>query len=349
MSCVLELMDYTAPYAGNFIPSIVSLARTLRENGTETVLVFPTGAQDREWIGPLQAQGFPIFFLPPELMAAVRLLRRVCGTYGVTCAHSHFIDHSFYVPLRIACFGRRIAHVYHAHSMPHAEGNLFLRRALMHTRKVLCVSDAVRDAMRAKGFGNCVTVPNGVDFARLELYEKADLPHPLVLMFGHDFFIKGIDTAINAFERFDPAHRYTLGICVAGHEAQAEQTLRTRYGAPPWVRLLGPRADVGTYYRAADVFLSASRTEGMPYAVLEAAWCGLPLVLSDIPQHTALNLPQAQLFSTKEPKALFAALERAVQTGGENVNRAYVEQRFSMQKWTQAVFCQLFPDKEQTT
>ena len=348
MSGVLELMHYAAPYAGNFIPSIVSLARALRDAHTDTVLVFPAAARGREWIDPLCAQGYPVYFLPRRLPDAARMLRRIIRTHDIRCVHSHFIDRTFYLPLRIACLGQRITHVYHAHSTPHfsMRGNS-IRRALMHTDKVLCVSDAVRRAFEQCGFSDCVTVPNGVDFSRLADGEAPDMPHPFVLMFGYDFAIKGIDTALDAFDAFDPAHRCTLGICVAGHGDAARQTLQTRCGGvPQWVRLLGPRSDVGAYYRAADVFLSASRTEGMPYAVLEAAYCGLPLVLSDIAPHRELCLPQTQMFAVDDTRALFDALGRAMTVTDGSENRAYVAQNFAMETWTKRVLAELISDKE---
>ena len=49
--------------------------------------------------------------------------------------------------------------------------------------------------------------------------------------------------------------------------------------------LPGEVSDVTDYFRAADLFISASRAEGMPNAVLEALATGLPVVLSDIPAH----------------------------------------------------------------
>lgn len=47
----------------------------------------------------------------------------------------------------------------------------------------------------------------------------------------------------------------------------------------------GKVKDVKKYLQCADVYLSASRSEGLPLSVLEAGACGLPMILSDIPSH----------------------------------------------------------------
>lgn len=349
MSGVLELMNYTAPYEGNFLRSIRALAEALTERGMRTVLVFPDGAQKNPWAASL-ADDYPVYFLPRGTLAAARLLRRVCREHDVVSVHSHFVNSRFYLPLRLALCGKAVPHIYHAHSLPHfSRGSMALRRYVLGASRVLCVSGSVRQAYVAAGFSGCVLVPNGVDFERLRPAEPLDCAHPFVLMFGYDFAIKGIDAALDAFARFDAAHRFTLGICVAGHAEEAQAALRARFGeTPDWVRLLPPREDVGAYYRAADVFLSASRTEGMPYAVLEAAYCGLPLVLSDIEPHRQLGLPRAEQFPQADGRALYDAVCRAEQTGGMPENAAYVSERYSMQAWTENVLSQLFPKKERS-
>ena len=348
MSSVLEIMNYAAPYGGNFLSSIRALADALRSRGTDTVLVFPQSAEKRPWAASLGNE-YPVYFLPRGTAAAARLLRRIVKTHDIVCVHSHFTDSRFYLPLRIASFGKAVPHIYHAHSLPHFScGSMALRRWMINASRILCVSEAVRSAYAAAGFSGCVLVPNGVDFARLETTAPFACRHPFVLTFGYDFTIKGIDIALDAFERYDPRHRFTLGICVAGHRAQAQEAICAKFGAvPSWVELLPPREDIGAYYRAADVFLSASRTEGMPYAVLEAAYCALPLALSDIEPHRQLGLPQAEWFSPEDTRALFDAVSRIAGTDAAAENAAYVEGRFSMRTWTQNVLSQLFPKKEQ--
>ena len=46
-----------------------------------------------------------------------------------------------------------------------------------------------------------------------------------------------------------------------------------------------PRNDVFQQLQNADYYISSSTLEGLPVSVLEAMFCGLPCILSDIPQH----------------------------------------------------------------
>lgn len=46
-----------------------------------------------------------------------------------------------------------------------------------------------------------------------------------------------------------------------------------------------PRDEVYRRLYNADVYISSSTLEGLPISVLEAMYCGLPCILSDIPQH----------------------------------------------------------------
>ena len=72
--------------------------------------------------------------------------------------------------------------------------------------------------------------------------------------------------------------------------------------------------NVVNYLRAADYFVSASRAEGMPNAVLEGLAAGLPVILSDIPAHREILdiCPDAGwLFSAGDHTALSECLDQA--------------------------------------
>ncbi len=73
------------------------------------------------------------------------------------------------------------------------------------------------------------------------------------------------------------------------------------------VQLLGELPDVRELLHAADVFVHAARAEGQPNAALEAMACGLPLVLSDIPGHRALQAGEAALLFAPGDAAELAA------------------------------------------
>jgi glycosyltransferase involved in cell wall biosynthesis len=60
------------------------------------------------------------------------------------------------------------------------------------------------------------------------------------------------------------------------------ETMTSNLGLSDRVRFAGRRDDVGSFLRAADLFVLSSDTEGMPGVVLEAGWCGLASVATDV-------------------------------------------------------------------
>lgn len=61
--------------------------------------------------------------------------------------------------------------------------------------------------------------------------------------------------------------------------------LKSLYASEKNISFRGKVSDVENYYKASDIYVSASVSEGMPMGVLEAMSYNLPVLLSDILQH----------------------------------------------------------------
>jgi len=117
---------------------------------------------------------------------------------------------------------------------------------------------------------------------------------PAVLWVGRLQTKKDPLTVLDAVE-IAAAARPGLQLWCCFHEAPMLAEVKARVAASPRlasrVHLLG-RVDHGTIqtlFRAADIFVSASRFEGSGYALIEAIACGAAPVVSDIPSFRVLT------------------------------------------------------------
>ena len=86
------------------------------------------------------------------------------------------------------------------------------------------------------------------------------------------------------------------------------------------IEIPGYVTDVERYLKAADVFVSASHSEGLPNAVMEALAAGNPVVLSDIGPHREIlnvNTAAGELFEISNVSSLAQALNDVVDTVDE--------------------------------
>lgn len=105
---------------------------------------------------------------------------------------------------------------------------------------------------------------------------------------------KGQEHALRIWTEMRAEERQKSILCLIGPESVAGEYGRIRSlirGCPDQQRILmlGASPIPLRWLQVGDVFLSCSEYEGMPLAPLEAAGCGLPLVISDIPGHSFLK------------------------------------------------------------
>lgn len=123
---------------------------------------------------------------------------------------------------------------------------------------------------------------------------------------------KGVEVVIDALAHLRGAGRDAhLLVCGDGPDEPALRARAARLGLAAAVHFLGVRADVGAVLRdASDVLASAARLEAFPLNLLEAAACGVPVVVSDIAPHreAVLDGETGVVFPLDDSAAAAAAL-----------------------------------------
>jgi glycosyltransferase involved in cell wall biosynthesis len=136
-------------------------------------------------------------------------------------------------------------------------------------------------------------IRNGLSFDRIRNTAPADpavLGFPtnarLILFAGRLSPQKNVDVLVQALDKVLVERTDCIALLFGAGELQsAIQSRVERARARDRIRLLGYTNELFGWMRRAAAFVSISRFEGNPNAVLEAMAVGCPLVVSDIPQH----------------------------------------------------------------
>ncbi len=122
---------------------------------------------------------------------------------------------------------------------------------------------------------------------------------------------KGLDVLAAAIARIAPLHPRALWVWV-GDGDRREQLCDElkRLGIEDRVLLLGHRGDVDRLLAAADLFVLPSRSEGLPFALLEAMAAGVPVIATDLPvmREVLADGVQGRLVPVQNAEALGEAM-----------------------------------------
>jgi len=134
-------------------------------------------------------------------------------------------------------------------------------------------------------------IPNGLDLSkfnkttnerRLELRNKMKLPAHKKIFISVGDIAEGKNPNL-IFDAFKTDDNNKL-IIFLGSGPQLTQLRKLSQNSTN-IKFMGKVNNVKDFLQASDYFISASLSEGMPNAVLEAMGTGLPVILSDIPSH----------------------------------------------------------------
>lgn len=217
-----------------------------------------------------------------------------------------------------------------------AERNAFWRWITRYTlaRSAVLVGDCDAVGARARAYGmraeRIVTFPWGVDLKHFipTLSEEERLSFRRRWGWGEQAFvlisvrawepIYGVEELAHAFVQVS---RELPQVCLImlgnGSLAGRIHRIFLQGGVLDRVQFPGQvsQANLPLYYRTADLYLSASHSDGTSISLLEAMACGRPVLVSDIPgnREWVSDGVQGWLFESGNAEALASAIRRAVE------------------------------------
>lgn len=342
---------YWGPYASNYVMSELAIDDKFREEGEYLIHIFPKGVESCDWVGLFRRRECVVYFLDakPHSLQSIFSLRSIFKKENINLIHVHY--GAWDIDARIACpFIKTVWHQRMGVNL-----NTFKQRAyhyLMykvvghHRTSHIAISQSVYDAISSLTSNNTYLIPDGISFERLKQNLKWNnrltrKPYS-VLMFAFSAIGKGVDVAMSAFEiLLERGLDFELNI-VAQKDTYDYFSKHYTY-LPEWLRLLSPTDDVVSLYNSSDIFLSASRSEGFCNSILEAIYCGCPVVFSDISgTRWASEFLNTYMYSVENPEELVQALVRCAGThiteSSVNINRALAAKKYSLSSWVESVY-----------
>ncbi|BBB12587.1 glycosyltransferase [Sphingopyxis sp. FD7] len=217
------------------------------------------------------------------------------------------------LPFSVKARGADISHFGHA---PASRAQLLAAAA--KAAGLLAVSEAMRRDMAAIGIDPAKVAVHytGIDTARFHPGDRAAAraalgfdDAPAILSVGALIERKGQALVIAALPALPGVDYWLAG---AGEAETRYRALARRLGVEARVHFMGPvaHADLPLFYRAADVVVMPSASEGLANAWVEALACGTPIVISDAGGAAELvRLPAAGRIVPRTPGAIAEAVQ----------------------------------------
>jgi glycosyltransferase involved in cell wall biosynthesis len=209
------------------------------------------------------------------------------------------------------------------------------RFTLQHSAALVCDCETIRH--KAIGYGmdsqHILAFPWGVDLKHYTPLTGFGEPEPAIQQlsqgWGPDAFlllstrswepIYGVDLLARAFV-LAAQQRPELRLLMLGNGSLAPRLRQIFIQGQVTDRVYTPgqvgQADLPRFYRAADLYVSTSHSDGTSISLLEAMACGKPVLLSDIPGNREWVTPgeQGWWFKDGDLRSLTEAILQAVES-----------------------------------
>jgi glycosyltransferase involved in cell wall biosynthesis len=220
-------------------------------------------------------------------------------------------------------------------------------------QRILCVGPEIRDkaVARLAPRNRTEVFVNGIDTSRFGARRPGEREsaraaldiapgQTVLLLFAWDWHRKGGTLLLETVLELRRRGSEVLALVVTT-DSEAELQVR-RLGLETSVRVIAPRDDARQLYIAADLFISPSTAEGMPFAVLEALASGTPVIASNIPSHRFVaDQLSACCVVERDPRSFASAIEAELARDHEarraclHRGRREIEAKYSLSHWSE--------------
>ena len=339
---LIHLADYGGPYTGSFIPMLHAVLSAGRSRGWPVEAVFSQTAEQYDWLHEFTDDDIPVRFVPTDSRRKLHtwLIDLLNESVEPTILHTHFT--AFDIAAATASRRRKDTAVFwHVHSFLHANPIARIRNIVKYAfagrlvSGILCVTPEIAtNVKRRLGPADRVMFfHNAIDTDRFPMIDKAQrssartelgLPDgPRILMhFGWYWYAKGGELFLESVKLLlDQEDEEIVAVTIGGGDLA--KNLGKEIGLSDSLYVLKPIESVQSLYAAADLFVSTSHSEGMPFSVMEALSSGLPVVATDIPGHASIGKElEACRLTSIEPRAVADGVRTMLGRDSESTQEA---------------------------
>jgi glycosyltransferase involved in cell wall biosynthesis len=341
--------------------SLFDLEQKLKRKNSDNniIYVFYKNTCDCDWAKEMSQNNKNIFFLTNQKIKGYYELKKILKNNNVNILHLHF-NFPVIILFLLKIFSPEIKIIAHFHNtitgMP---GMGFIHKLKIKVKKMLynklmdlfCgCGETVFDDLIKCGMNSdrCRYIDNGIAFSRLDITiedgkEYYNLKNKkVIMMYGREYYRKGVDVAINAI--IDIAAKYSIILMIVCQNKDfIQKQIKKQLGKiPEWILVVPSREDIAYYFKMSDIYLIPSREEGFPYAQLEAIYCGILTIRSNISQ-TDRKMPNDLVVPVNDIIALQQKIEYVLNMDyntKQNIlgkQKQYIVQRWNIDIWSEKI------------
>lgn len=283
MKILIVGWGYPPKIDGGLDIAVKELFKGLQEKDIEADLMLPADrAPEKENIIPADVEG-DMFSKAQQLSIAAA---KKASDYDIIHTHDWFGAEAGFKASKYSDI--KWVSTFHSLSSsrnrtPSEELEKLEKIAVENADKVTAVSDKLADEIEEKHGLRPETVHNGFSDVEAEKEVSLDTEKPIFFYVGRHAEQKGLEHLIYGFDKYLEENKGLLVLGGDGHLKDSLKDFVEILGIEESVRFEGfiPDKELGSYYNAADVFVSPSINEPFGLTISEALNAGTPVVCTE--------------------------------------------------------------------